>query len=369
MFDSTFIRTAINRSAENPLDRRRFMRAAGLTSVGVGAVTVLGANQASAADSGAISDSAILNFALNLEYLEAEFYLRATTGAGLPDSMTTGTGQRGSVSGGRKVNFKTKSIRQYAEEITGDERTHVAFLRTALGSAAVARPTIDLDTSFTGAAMAAGLIKAGEKFDPYANEQNFLLAAFIFEDVGVTAYKGAAPLVSNKTYLSAAAGILAAEAYHASLVRTSLYAMGLQDPANKISDARDSLDGASDLDQGISVNGTANIVPLDANGIAFGRTPGQVLNIVYLNPKSVTKGGFFPSGVNGALNQSGGSGTMPSGGAATGGGGTAEGRSTELLVGGALAAAGAVAAAGAYQHSKKDKDDVIDPGSTGVAAV
>ncbi len=332
------------------------MRAAGLTSVGVGAATMLSAPGASAADSGAVTDSAILNFALNLEYLEAEFYHRATTGAGLPDNMTTGTGKRGGVTGGRKVTFKTKNIRQYAEEITKDEGQHVAFLRKALGSAAVARPTINLDASFTGAAMAAGLIKAGQKFDPYANEQNFLLAAFIFEDVGVTAYKGAAPLVSNKTYLSAAAGILAAEAYHAGLIRTSLYNMGLMDPAGKISDARDSLDGSSDLDQGISVNGTSNIVPLDENGIAFSRTPGQVLNIVYLSPKAVTKGGFFPDGVNGALNQSGGAGaaTMPSGGAATGGGGTAEGRSTELLVGGALAAAGAVAAAGAYQHSKKD---------------
>lgn len=49
----------------------------------------------------------------------------------------------------------------------------------------------------------------------------------------------------------------------------------------------------------------SNIVPTDENSIAFSRSPGQVLNIVYLNPKKVTSGGFFPAGVNGELNTSG----------------------------------------------------------------
>jgi len=97
-------------------------------------------------------------------------------------------------------------------------------------------------------------------------------------------------------------------------VRTTLYAKGMQAPALidasiAISNARDSLDGSTDLDQGLTTSqmsgGTAsNIAPLDANGLAYSRSAGQVLNIVYLNNMAVTGGGFFPNGVNGTLRMS-----------------------------------------------------------------
>jgi len=244
-----------------------------------------------------------------LEYLEAEFYLRAVTGAGLADNLTTGTGTRGNVTGGRQVNFQTPIIRKYAQEIAADEKAHVAFLRSALGSVAVSRPAINLDASFTAAARAAGLVGPNDQFDVYANEVNFLFGAFIFEDVGVTAYKGAAPLISNATFLDAAAGLLSVEAYHAGIIRTTLYSLGVNTPSvyssiQAISDARDSLDGATDLDQGIGTSTTANLVPTDRNGLSYSRSPGQVLNIAFLNPAPVTSGGFFPAGVNGPLNTS-----------------------------------------------------------------
>lgn len=313
-FNKTFLRTAIDRSAENSVDRRRFLRAAGMTGAGVAAIGAVGLGAGTALateddewgdEDGGVSDAAVLNFALNLEYLEAEFYLRGTTGKGLDDDQIDGTGELGGVTGGYKVKFETKLGRQYAEEIASDERAHVNFLRAALGDAKVARPEINLQEAFTAAATAAGVIKKGETFDPFADENSFLLGAFIFEDVGVTAYKGASPLVVNKTFLEAAAGILAVEAYHAGLVRTVLLAKGLADPANKISDARDSLDGSTDLDQGITNGeGKSNIVPTDGDGIAFSRSPGQVLNIAYLTPEAATSGGFFPNGVNGGINAS-----------------------------------------------------------------
>ncbi|MBT2548050.1 ferritin-like domain-containing protein [Arthrobacter sp. ISL-65] len=308
MFDQQFINNALARSAEDSVDRRRLFWAAGAAGIG-GAVALLSATAAAAdsEDRDGPSDAAILNFALNLEYLEAEFYLRAVTGRGLADNLTEGKGKRGNVTGGRQVPFRSGSpVQKYAREIAADERAHVVFLRSALGRATVARPRIDLDASFTAAARAAGLIGPGQTFSPFADETSFLLGAFIFEDVGVTAYKGAAPLIDNKTYLEAAAGILAVEAYHAGIIRTTMYARDLQAPAQAISNARDSLDGRSDLDQGIGTRQAANLVPTDRNGIAFSRTGAQVLNIAYLNPKSVTSGGFFPEGVNGSIRRSGG---------------------------------------------------------------
>jgi hypothetical protein len=309
VFGKNYVGQLINRSAENEADRRRFLKsasAAGLGVVGAGLLAGMpaaGASEKDASDD-SISDSAILNFALNLEYLEAQFYHYAVYGNGLPTSMTGGSGNHGGVKGGHRVPFKTSSIRQFATEIAKDEYEHVAFLRSALGGAKVSQPKINLSTSFTAAARAAGLVGSHQSFNPFANENDFLLGAFIFEDVGVTAYKGAAPLISNKTYLGAAAGILAVEAYHAANIRTVLYDRGLASAANAISKARNSLDGPSNDDQGITLHGQANIVPTDGNGLAFGRTPGQVLNIVYLTPKVANKGGFYPDGVNGQLHTS-----------------------------------------------------------------
>lgn len=321
MFGRKYAAAMINRSAETEKDRRMFLRSAGLAGLGVVGASALTAgtaraDQASAAAS-AISDGSVLNFALNLEYLEAQFYLHAVTGRGLASSMTGGKGVQGGVTGGRKVNFRSRKLRSFAREIAADEYAHVKFLRTALGAAAVAQPAIDLKSSFTAAAQAAGIVRKGQSFDAFACEENFLLAAYLFEDVGVTAYKGAAPLIQNKTYLEAAAGILAVEAYHAATIRTSIYdnqggllglglfGRDLRTAARKLSDARDSLDGKTDLDQGVEGHdGEANIVPTDANGVAFSRSAGSVLNIVYLTPKKATSGGFFPKGVNGDITSS-----------------------------------------------------------------
>ena len=321
------IAEVFERQAKRRVERRAFLKFAGMSTAVAGAAAVSACGGGGGGDGFGVdenvntpppqtglSDADILNFALNLEYLEAQFYSFAATGAGLAANLLTGTGTQGAVTGGRQVTFTDQVVRLYANEIAADEIAHVAFLRSALGSAAVAQPAInissDVNGPFSAAARAAGLIGAGQSFDPYASDENFLLGAYIFEDVGVTAYKGASPLLQSPTFLSAAAGILGAEAYHAGLIRTVLYGKGIATPAlvdatEAISNARDSLDNPADVDQGVrAMNGASNIVPTDANGLAFSRSAGDVLNIVYLNPGAVAQGGFFPNGVNGPIKTS-----------------------------------------------------------------
>ncbi len=251
------------------------------------------------------TDADILNFALNLEYLEAEFYLFATTGQGL-SAADTGA-KPGATTGGAQVSFATPAIKAYALEIANDELQHVRFLRKALGAAAVDKPAVDLTNSFNAAAVAAGI---GSTFNPFADENSFIVGAFTFEDVGVTAYNGAAPLLKDKTFLTAAAEIMSVEAYHAAEIRT-LLAYG--DPkflalSTQISTLRgtasSSVSGGNGADE--TAPSSKTIVASDSNSLAYFRTPDQVLHIVYLNATAgvVSTGGFFPSGLNGTIHAS-----------------------------------------------------------------
>jgi hypothetical protein len=270
----------------------------GLALLGVGGATLAGVTKPSAAAQD-LADEDIFRFALNLEYTETEYYLRATTGEGIAEEDAGS--EPGRVKGGKQVEFKSKAIFEFGKELAANELAHVRFYRKTLGEKAVSRPAIDFDAGFKAAAKAAGL---GEDFDAFANDMSFLLGGMLFEDVGVTAYAGAAPLIRKKEFLEAAAGILAVEAYHMGMARSQLYAMGEDawQAANALSKARDKVDGPEDKDQGIRLDDTANFVPSNRDGIAFRRTPQEVLRIVYLTDKAgVNKGGFYPNGMNGTI--------------------------------------------------------------------
>lgn len=256
-----------------------------------------------------VTDADILNFALNLEYLEAQFYTIATTGMTLSQagmSIASGSGSAGgsvTVKSNAKVPFTSgDSLQAFAMEVAKDEQNHVAFLQTALAANAVAMPNIDLLNSFNALAKAAGL---GSTFDPFANETNFLIGAFIFEDVGVTAYQGAAPLISSAAYLDKAVGIHGVEAYHAASIRTRIFQAGsaAQQISQAVAATRAKLDGTNNDDIGVGLNssGAATLVDNDDNGMTYARSTSQVLSIVYGGGAAGTGGAFYPNAMNGNI--------------------------------------------------------------------
>jgi hypothetical protein len=278
------------------INRRALLKGvgiAGASALAGGILAGCGGNNDSS--SGTMTDQNILNFALNLEYLEAEYYLRAARGTSLA-AGDIGSGA-GTVTGGRKVTFTTPAYAAYAEEIAAHEEAHVKFLRAQLGSAAVSRPKINFTDAFNTAAAAAGI---GPAFDPFADEISFLIGAFVFEDVGVTAYSGAAASIHSSAILTAAAGILGTEAYHAGLIRGIIFNVGgaAVNATNKISNLRATLGGGKD--SGVGNTSKSTIVPVDSNALTYHRSTTEVLNIVYGNT-SATPGLFFPNGLNGNI--------------------------------------------------------------------
>ena len=161
-------------------------RAVFLARATLSAGAIVGVGSLSPFVTGAIAqggggDVDILNFALTLEYLEAAFYAE----------------------GLEKVNGLSKDARELAMQLGDDEAEHVDALTAAIegaGGEPVAVPTVDFGKAF-------------------ASEKSFLQTANIFEDTGVSAYNGAAPMLESKEVLAAAGSIVQVEGRHAALIR------------------------------------------------------------------------------------------------------------------------------------------------------
>jgi rubrerythrin len=125
-------------------------------------------------------DVGILNFALTLEYLEAAFYNEATAN-------------------NKKSSFlKNKQAQVFLKTVTADENAHVAYLKKALGSKAVAAPKVDFGATTS-------------------SEASFIKTAVALENTGVHAYSGQALNISAPSTVAAALSILTIEARHASV--------------------------------------------------------------------------------------------------------------------------------------------------------
>lgn len=268
--------TMLNELVDCDTSRRHFARRLLMTGA---MVTGAGALELGRADvlAQSLSDIDILNFALNLEYLEAEFYTVATYGTRLADTGigVDGAGRAGATTGGAAVALSGFN-RVAAEHITLDEQQHVLFLRGALGSAAVAKPAINLEALGLG----------------FRNENEFLTLARAFEDLGVSAYGGAAPLIKSPANLAPAAQIALTEAQHAGVLRMLVAQANLSVPM---------VDG---IDVPPLGSPAGRLFQVQGNGLSTVRTASQVLAVAFANSNAGARnGGFFPDGVNGAIDR------------------------------------------------------------------
>lgn len=273
--------TAIDRSIA-ALNRRRFLSRLAISGAGIAAAGMLGSPRAEAQAAAAAPTIAdVLNFALNLEYLEASFYA-SVSGQTLPTGVT--------LMGAPTALTLDAQTMATAVALYNDEMAHIALLTTAVGAAGgtvITPPTIDLS--------------AGGKV-MVTTQAQFLAAARQFTAVGNSAYAGGAQyLVSDPGILGTAAQILGAEAQHLGAVNYLCCLQGVVSPAV------DALDYPP-----VPPNTFFTITPPTmTTGPALGplRDPSQVLGVVYgvstatttAPPAGVTSGGFFPKGVNGNI--------------------------------------------------------------------
>ena len=261
---------ALNDLVNNPVSRRDFARRTIAGSLVAAGTLAIGNPAELFAQS--VTDEAVLNFALNLEYLEAEFYTVGLTGQRIEQVGigVTGRGRSGATVGGARVSFDERT-RFVVEAVTLDEQNHVQFLRSALRSSAVAKPAINLEALGIG----------------FRNQTEFLILARAFEDLGVSAYAGAAKLINSRPILEAAARIALTEGQHAGVFR---YLIALANAAVPQVDDKD-----------VPPLGSPNgrLFQVDGNGLSTVRTAGEVLRVAYAG--NTNAGGFFPEGVNGDI--------------------------------------------------------------------
>jgi len=278
----------------NRPSRRGLIGAVAGTGASIGLISLLQGCGGSGSSSPTLSSGRpyltdYLNFCLNLEYLEAEFYLRATSGQGLPASLT-GTSP-GTVTGGAQAPFVTPAIQAAATQFAQQEQEHVSYLRGQLFSGAVSRPTINFTAGFNFVATASGI---GSSLNPFADENSFLLGSFFLEDLVATAYFGI--LAKDASVFG---GLLGVESYHGGIVRNTIFTEGgtLLSEANSISAFRSAYGQGGE--QPLS-GAVGDIAPGSSLATAIGREPEQVLAILY-GSKLGTPGAFFPNRFNGYI--------------------------------------------------------------------
>ncbi|XP_050363365.1 desiccation-related protein PCC13-62-like [Argentina anserina] len=263
------------------------------------------------------NDQDRLQFALNLEMLEAEYFLNGALGKGLDEiSPELALGGPPPI-GAQKANLDPL-VRCIIEEFGYQEVGHVrSIIREAGG---FPRPLLDISSqNFANLMDRAVGFKLIPPFDPYADTKKFLLAAYTMPYVGENGYVGTIPYLKNMTSRRLAASLLGVEAGQDAVIRDHLYQRAFEkvepynltvaDFTNRISKLRNELGMCGIKDEGVIVpeelgaenRTSSNIISADPNSLAYARTPQEILRIVYASGNESLPGGFYPEGANGRI--------------------------------------------------------------------
>ncbi|XP_057757161.1 ferritin-like catalase Nec2 [Arachis stenosperma] len=266
------------------------------------------------------SDADRIEFALNLEYLEAEFFLYGALGYGL-DVVAPELAGGGPAPIGAQLAALSPLVRDLISQFAYQEVGHLRAIKKEVKG--FPRPVLDLRLGTFARIMDSAFgRRLYPPFDPYASEINYLLASYVIPYVGLTGYVGTNPQLQNTTSKRLVAGLLGVESGQDAVIRTWLYErlevrvmpyrLTVAEFTNRISVLRDRLGNAGVKDEGLVVpmalgaegRVVGNVLAGNNASLSYDRTPEEILRIVYGTGDAHIPGGFFPNGASGAIAKS-----------------------------------------------------------------
>ncbi|XP_062108843.1 ferritin-like catalase Nec2 [Humulus lupulus] len=266
------------------------------------------------------SDVDEIQFSLNLEFLEAEFFLYGALGNGLDRVAPELTKGGPPPIGARKANLDNLTgdvILQFALQEVG----HLRAIQKTVGG--FPRPLLNLSSSaFAKEVNRAFGRELRPPFNPYENSLNFIIASYIIPYVGLTGYVGANQNLIEATSKRLVAGLLGVESGQDAVIRALLYErremkvapydITVAEFTNRLSELRNKVGGAGLKDEGLVVpmalgaegRVSGNVLSADQNSLSYARAPKEILRIIYGTGDERKPGGFFPNGANGKIARS-----------------------------------------------------------------
>ncbi|KAI3961221.1 hypothetical protein MKX01_035807 [Papaver californicum] len=240
-------------------------------------------------------DVHFLQFALNLEHLEADYFLFGALGYGL-DQVAPELAMGGPPPKGAKKANLDELANRIIEEFGYQEVGHLRVIKSTVGG--IPRPLLDLSASNLATIMDNAFGHHLEPpFDPYANSINYMLSSYVIQYVGLTGYVGMNPFLNGYK-----------------IKRTSQelvhpYNYTVAEFTERISKLKNNLGRCGIKDEGVTVpmnlgaenRTTSNVLSAMHDSKSYGRTPAEILRIVYGTGNEHVPGGFLPNGGDGKI--------------------------------------------------------------------